>query len=664
MPLVSDEIDLGIVSFAGDVVFERNDGVFRLLMRGATSGAQPEVTIDGLFTAPVPSLAIASNGTFSVSLDVDSFGPPTFRVTDASLQLAKTGPSLADFGGSLTGGMLRIGSSDPISLPSLSFDASSRIDRTFDLPAWDVGPALRVSSSQLRVRQLSSGVMEMSVLGSPSVTVLGSSGVTLNSLVANTLGTFTGSVTGQLTVFGSRLASASFDISRVDGVARLTLPASRAAEVDLGFLKAKVSGFASSDGNFSFNGNVSVSRSFLMFNFSGSLAVRLSSSEGIAGAFTGSACFTPACGSTSATLRSDGRLRGTLTVDVDGRSPAEIDLDWRVYLASGALLIDINRDSDWNDFGDVYLGEPSDPDTTPPSMTQPPDVNVAADIPAQGSVPVYFDNPTATDGGTKLAVVCAPGSGSQFAVGVTTVTCTARDSGGNTRTRSFKVTVTSTASTSSVGLPAVVPGADLVVEAAGLLAASQAGVFLRSDPIFLGMFPVDEQGRLQAVVTLPPDVPEGRHHLVIQGLAENGATLQVMQPVEVISEPPTPTPTLPPSTVPSSTAPTATVPASGSLSGAVAGTVPTVTTVSPATPSSPSATEVPDVTEPMVAAAGPTTTSTPDSAAAASGPASDWGTLAVVAGLVLIGLLGAATLLARRAQRRRDGREPSAAVGP
>jgi hypothetical protein len=48
---------------------------------------------------------------------------------------------------------------------------------------------------------------------------------------------------------------------------------------------------------------------------------------------------------------------------------------------------------------------------------------------------------SATDNCPGVTVVCAPPSGSCFAVGVTTVTCTATDQSGNTSTCSFTVTV-------------------------------------------------------------------------------------------------------------------------------------------------------------------------------------------------------------------------------
>jgi hypothetical protein len=55
---------------------------------------------------------------------------------------------------------------------------------------------------------------------------------------------------------------------------------------------------------------------------------------------------------------------------------------------------------------------------------------------------VTYDEPNASDAvDPHPAVTCAPASGATFAVGATTVTCTARDATGNESSASFKVTV-------------------------------------------------------------------------------------------------------------------------------------------------------------------------------------------------------------------------------
>ena len=48
------------------------------------------------------------------------------------------------------------------------------------------------------------------------------------------------------------------------------------------------------------------------------------------------------------------------------------------------------------------------------------------------------------DGDVPVPVTCTPASGSVFEVGATTVSCTARDGAGNTRTRAFVLTLVDT----------------------------------------------------------------------------------------------------------------------------------------------------------------------------------------------------------------------------
>jgi hypothetical protein len=62
-------------------------------------------------------------------------------------------------------------------------------------------------------------------------------------------------------------------------------------------------------------------------------------------------------------------------------------------------------------------------DPTPP-VFNPPLANIAAGATSGAGAAVTF-NPTADRAGMPATVTCAPASGSQFAIGNTTVTCTA-----------------------------------------------------------------------------------------------------------------------------------------------------------------------------------------------------------------------------------------------
>ena len=99
-------------------------------------------------------------------------------------------------------------------------------------------------------------------------------------------------------------------------------------------------------------------------------------------------------------------------------------------------------------------------DTTGPVVSPPGDVTVEATGPS-GAAATFADATAldAVDG--PLAATCDDASGDLFALGVTTVTCSATDAHGNTGRATFTVTVTDTTA------PVVTPPADVTVEATG-----------------------------------------------------------------------------------------------------------------------------------------------------------------------------------------------------
>jgi hypothetical protein len=108
-------------------------------------------------------------------------------------------------------------------------------------------------------------------------------------------------------------------------------------------------------------------------------------------------------------------------------------------------------------------------DTTPPSLMLPT-VAPAYATTAAGRVATY--TVTATDSvDAAVAVSCAPPSGSTFAIGTTTVTCTATDASGNSQSGSFPVQVLNNA-------PTFTPPANITVDAtnaAGAVVTFTAG---------------------------------------------------------------------------------------------------------------------------------------------------------------------------------------------
>jgi hypothetical protein len=79
-------------------------------------------------------------------------------------------------------------------------------------------------------------------------------------------------------------------------------------------------------------------------------------------------------------------------------------------------------------------------DTTPPTLSLPADMQVAATGPNGATATFSASASDLVDG--AVAVTCTPASGSTFAIGVTTVNCSATDAHGNVATGSFTIQVT------------------------------------------------------------------------------------------------------------------------------------------------------------------------------------------------------------------------------
>ena len=104
-------------------------------------------------------------------------------------------------------------------------------------------------------------------------------------------------------------------------------------------------------------------------------------------------------------------------------------------------------------------------DRTPPVIAAHADVTAEATGPA-GAV-VSYTTPTAVDAvDGPVPTTCTPGSGAQFALGSTTITCTASDLSGNVATSTFAVVVRDTTP------PVIAAHTDVTVEATGPAGAS------------------------------------------------------------------------------------------------------------------------------------------------------------------------------------------------
>jgi N-acetylneuraminic acid mutarotase len=113
----------------------------------------------------------------------------------------------------------------------------------------------------------------------------------------------------------------------------------------------------------------------------------------------------------------------------------------RAYLSAGVLNGVLYAVGGSNNAGVLATNEaftPATPDVEPPTLTLPPSFTVNATSPS-GAI-VSF-TASATDNSGSATVSCNPPSGSIFAIGVTTTTCSATDASGNRTAGSFTVTV-------------------------------------------------------------------------------------------------------------------------------------------------------------------------------------------------------------------------------
>ena len=116
-------------------------------------------------------------------------------------------------------------------------------------------------------------------------------------------------------------------------------------------------------------------------------------------------------------------------------------------------------------------------DTTPPAFTSTPS-SITKEATGPDGAKVTYAKPQATDtADNNVAVACAPASGSTFAIGNTTVHCTAVDNSGNQTATSFTVAVRdTTAPTITIGDPGGSYALNAVVKVSFSCSDSASGV--------------------------------------------------------------------------------------------------------------------------------------------------------------------------------------------
>ncbi len=499
--LASTHLDLSALDLDGKLIFERQSGVFRLRVTGTTASNKATVSIPGLATVTVEDFTIASDSTFDVAITGSRLGPDALSIRGASLRLKKTGTSLTTIKVSATGGKLYLPVGDPITLPSLEIDGDASWSHTFTASGIDLGPALKTYNDPSFTVALSGGVLSLSLGSALGVTVLsGSVGMELRTFRVESDGTFEGTVRGQLKALGFTFASATFSVSLSSGVLKMSVPSSSRFTVDLGPVSGSFYGSIYSNGYFDFSGSADVDLTLLTVGLKGSATARLRT-NGLSGTYTGKACALGVCVNLfSAAIGNDGKLRVVIA-----------GVTFYLPLFSGGVV-------------------PTD--TTAPLIGQVSDITVTANVATGGSIAVNYTKPTATDNlDSSPTVTCTPASGSQFAVGTTTVTCTARDDAGNSSSRSFKITVIDDNSLTS-GFTSII-GGDILIGGSGFSGGSLISGTLFSDPIPLGTTTADADGNMSWTVEIPRSARPGRHHIVCEGVGPGGDPHLLIFPVTI-----------------------------------------------------------------------------------------------------------------------------------
>ena len=536
-------IDLGVMQLTGKLVFERvSGGPFQLAVEGI--GSTPaRINLGDLGNVDFPNFRFATNGDVDVQATTTGLGPtnPRFRITGASIRLRNSGNATPSAGDdfvelSIAGGNLELPSLAPIDLPDLSLRIATSFTRDITVPAINLGPAFRtnqpatfrltVERARVRLELITTanvtstcGGSSLSVRNGPTMVALaGSTSMRLNSFLVDSDGAFNGSVTGCLQVFGKELAHGTFTVRLSNGIFEIALP-SPGLLVNWGFGAVRVSGFARSDGTFSFSGAMSTNDSLPGVSWNGSATIT-ADNQRLAGSFSGHVSLLGLSGSASGSVDSTGRVTGTLRVDLDDDGDTNGVPGFCVPVVGCTPTVPERAGFDFR------LGGSLTADTTAPTMTTPGNITVTTSETGT-TIPVYFAHPVANDNrdGT-LTATCSPGSGSQFTVGASrTVTCTARDAAGNSASRSFTVTVNR-----AVAFVAVTTST-VVASAGGFAPGSLTMAALHSDPTAVATATAGADGVAHYEFTVPPELPAGEHHIVAVGTGPDGGQRQWVVPI-------------------------------------------------------------------------------------------------------------------------------------
>jgi|GEM_PF-2736274 len=484
------------ITISGKLTFAKVGNVFSVQISDTSASQPARIALDGLLDVRINAFVLSSAGAMSIDVAAPVIGPSTLNISGARLRVDRGAGVLGDLSVRLDGGQLNLPVGAPLALPSLALS----IDLTFDLAlpfVLDLGPALRVSPATYRLALSSTGIFSVRLNGTqrPTVSALGgTANLRLDNVDMRSDGLVDLDVSGTLELFGHDLAQTSMDLDLVDGELKATISNTF---LDLGFQRVRVSGFFTSGGDFDVSGSFGTTLGPCPAGcLSGSVAARVSATRGVRGSFSGQVCLAGGCAGGSGSMSSTGKVRACATI-----------------FGSRQCL-------------DLHLGATSSDDTTRPSFPQAPrNLTVAQDV-SGSSARVIYPVPRATDNRTSpVPVTCSPASGSTFQVGATTVTCTARDAAGNSRTASFVLTLQDDTPSSGLLVFPVTAGGFDTRQTSGAAPRTTGSITIHSREVFVTTFRTDAKGRADVTYQVPPYLKPGRHTVSLEVAARKGGTL-------------------------------------------------------------------------------------------------------------------------------------------
>jgi FG-GAP-like repeat len=252
--LPAADLELGsLVKLSGRLVISRTGRDIGLEVIGL-NGKAATVSLFDLVQAEVSSFKISTNGSVSVVATVAQLGTDFVGIKNVKVDFTseiKNGSPAVNL--LLSGGTLQLpGSKRAESMPTLKLSgANDEYTGRLDFEFLELGSVL-LSKTSFDLK-FSKGALAVNLV-KPATIILGGSFVTLETLSINTKGTFAGTGTAALNLFGTNLASSTFAVKFENGL----LEVNGSAILDLGIVSVRVGGELRSDGTYLFTADTRI----------------------------------------------------------------------------------------------------------------------------------------------------------------------------------------------------------------------------------------------------------------------------------------------------------------------------------------------------------------------------------------------------------------------